>query len=153
LADVVAHLHPTPTISSGKTLWPPGLRAGMKLAVPSQSPLLLPRDVVGLAGFEALGNGNRPDVEPELERGLRALLIASPTFVIPLQCPTAEELASLGADPATFRHESPRSVGTAVGVRLGDRTFYGVTRIVALLNGLRMGSTWLLSNGDRWTEQ
>ncbi|MBB4778823.1 hypothetical protein [Actinomadura livida] len=78
-------------------------------------------------------------------------LLTRPSIVIPLNNPGVQELINLGAKPEAFRHENPRSIVMAIAVRLEDnQIIYGAGKIVAIENGIRMGSTSLLSLDDQW---
>lgn len=126
------------------------LRARAKLIVPGERAMLLPIDVNGM---RPLGGLPTTWTLTSSEHSVaRAALLSQPGVVFPLPNPATLELQRLGINPEKFRHEYPRHLGLAILLDLpdGDRVL-GVTRTVALENGLRMGSTKYVASEERWT--
>lgn len=122
-----------------------------KLAIPGERPLTLPSEFSGLVTVLQPGSSSS-DLEPSLRPAARITLLYEPTFVAPLKPPTAEELTRLGHDPSGFRNENARCACLAVQFRGPDgETIYGVGRLVALENGIRMGKTAVLAIEDLWS--
>ncbi|MFC9406027.1 hypothetical protein ACFRAA_10050 [[Kitasatospora] papulosa] len=111
-----------------------------------------------MAGIERVDGPGTPStglsgLGDDEARAVRSLLLANPAFITPLENPSQEELLSLGVDPSGFKSENPRAVALSVCAQLPNGTpLYGCSRLVALENGLRMGSTLLLHSAERWTE-
>ena len=128
-----------------------GYKPKSRIIVPGERDLLLPSDPKGLtviqeSVYPVAGIAN------EYSKAARSAMLSRPGMVFPLHEPTDEELEALGASPRKFRSENPRQLGLGVAVSLPTgEAVYGVSRVVFLENGIRMGSTAVLSADDRWT--
>lgn len=134
--------------------WPKGFKPKGKVHVPGQSALVMPGDLAGFAPVDGPGNVEAclPEITVSEARSAHALLLGSPSFVLPLEKPSTDELVGLGCDPAKFRSERARAFCLSVCVKLPSGSLiFGAARVVALENGIRMGSTLLLQSDDQWS--
>lgn len=126
-------------------------RGKARILVPGENPLSLPSDATELSAL-LQGNIVDTDLGPHFRVTAGISVLYEPTFVIPLKAPSAQELIDLGRDPANFRHEHARCLCLGVQVQLaGMKILYGVARVIALENGVRMGKTAILSIDDLWS--
>jgi hypothetical protein len=126
-------------------------RGKVRILIPGENPVLLPSDVTELSTL-LQGNIIVSDLDPHFRAAARISLLYEPTFVIPLKAPSAQELTDLGRDPVNFRNERPRCLCLGVQVQVPDmKILYGVARVIALENGIRMGKTAILSVDDFWS--
>ncbi|MER6060636.1 hypothetical protein ABT167_05390 [Streptomyces sp. NPDC001792] len=154
LRNITEQIALLPASSAEATGWPKSFRPKGKIYVPGESALVMPGDLAGLARVDGPGNVDAclPDITAAEARTARALLLGSPSFVLPLERPSTDELVELGCDPAKFRSERARALCLSVCVKLPSGVLlFGAARVVALENGIRMGSTLLLQNEDQWS--
>ncbi|MEW2120248.1 hypothetical protein AB0945_34735 [Streptomyces sp. NPDC005474] len=114
----------------------------------------MPGDIAGFERVDGPGNINEciSDITASDARTARALLLGCPSFVLPLEEPSRDELLELGIDPAKFRSERARALCLSICIKLPSGAFlFGASRVVAVENGIRMGSTLLLQSDDQWS--
>ena len=151
LRDVIDRIRPLPAQPALGSTWPKAFLQKHRLQVPGEGKLVLPGDLQGLAKVDGPGNGVA-DLSDAYAREARAILISAPALVIPLQPPTVQELQDLSVDLQEFRHAKVRTLGLAVRIKVDEGTsVFGVSRLIAIENGIRFGSTLLLKHEDRWT--
>ena len=149
LLDVVERIVRSPVRLSDSTGLPEQLTRRAKLLVPGDASLLLPVDREALLRLPA---PQLPDDRSEPAQVAQAVLLSLPGAVFPLPVPSEDQLRELGEETARYRSERPRRLGLCVAIELLDSTtLYGAGEAIFIENGIRMGSTSVVSLQDQWT--